>query len=80
MIFILSDTPPKEDGYYWALIPPKSFLGEEQPAKWEPVEMDGGTIWIVGSDVPALRSGLDEGWKWGPKIELPISPVKERET
>lgn len=77
MIFIMSNTPPKEDGYYWALLPARSFLGNpETPVKWEPVEMDGGTIWIMGSDVPAVEDWV-ELWKWGPKLQLPVSPVKE---
>jgi len=75
-LFVLSNTPPRKDGYYWALIPPKSFLGKEEPAKWEPVEMDGGTIWIVGSDIPALSDWVRD-WKWGPQLDMPISPVKE---
>lgn len=75
MIFILSETPPTKEGYYWALIPARTFLGKpETPAKWEPVEWDGGTIWIMGSDVPAVDDWVKK-WKWGPLIYPPLMPT-----
>lgn len=82
MIFLLRHKPPTENGYYWALIPPKSFLGKEEPAKWEPVEIDGKTIWIMGDDVPAQWDWVED-WKWGPRIYPPLKPSNstgEKET
>ena len=74
MIFIMSSTPPVKPGYYWALV--SDDKGGEPT--WQPVEVeDVSSIWIVGSDIPAYADWVKD-WKWGPELQAPQSPVKEK--